>query len=94
MKLTASQILKRQYKGNKNFMTPNKIKVGKLNSNVVFELSSGRGLSGGMIYGVTIVSVNKSGKTQPQYNLSKSFPSKNEAEAYINRLKNRLQKRK
>lgn len=93
MKLTASQILKKQYKGNKNFMTPNKLKVGKLNSNMAFELSSGR-FGSNMMYGVTIVSVNKSGRTTPQYNLSKSFGTKNEAEAYINKLKNRFQNKK
>jgi hypothetical protein len=96
MKLTASEILKKQYGRSKNFITPNKLKVGKLNSNVAFELSSGSGFSGAgsRVYGVSVVSAGKTGKTHPQYDLSKSFDNKNEAEAYVNKLKNRLAKNK
>ena len=67
-KLTASEILRRKYKGQRNFMTPNKLKVGKLNPNVAFELSSGRGMldRNSTLYGVTVVSANKSGKTTSQ----------------------------
>lgn len=89
-KLTAAEIIRRQYKGAKNFITPSKLKVGKLNSNVAYELSSGSGIGGGRLYGVTVVSANKYGKTKPQYDLSKPFDNRNEAEAYINRLKNRM----
>ena len=90
-KLTASEIIRRKFKGNKNFMTPHKLKVGKLNSNVAFELSTGSGLGhGNTLYGVTVVSANKSGKTRQQYDLSKAFGNKNEAEAYINKLKRKL----
>ena len=92
VKLTASEIIRRKYKGNKNFMTPHKLKVGKLNPNVAYELSTGSGLgAGNRLYGVTIVSANKSGKTSAQYKLSKAFHNKNEAEAYINKLKNKMQ---
>ena len=96
MKLTASEIIRRKYKGNKNFMTPNKLKVGKLNPNVAFELSSGSGFSGAgsRMYGVSVVSANKSGRTKAQYDLSKSFGSRNEADAYINKLKNKLAQNK
>ena len=90
-KLTATEIIRRQYKGAKNFMTPHKLKVGKINQNVVFELSSGRGFRGGSLYGVTVVSANKHGKTKPQYDISKSFDNKNEAEAYINKLKRKME---
>jgi len=90
-KLTASEIIRRKYKGNRNFMTPRKLKVGKLNPNVAFELSMGDGLGhGNKLYGVSVVSVGKQGKTNAQYNLSKAFGNKNEADAYINRLKRKL----
>jgi len=91
VKLTASEIIRKQFKGRKNFMSPNKLKIGKVNPNVAFELSSGRGFSGGTIYGVTIVSANKSGRTKSQYNISKAFDDRKKAEAYINRLKNKMQ---
>ncbi len=93
--LTASEIIRRKYKGNKNFMTPNKLKVGKVNKNVAYELSSGSGLGqGNRLYGVRVVSANpKTLKTTKLYKKSKAFGSKNEAEAYINKLKN-VMKRK
>lgn len=90
--LSASEIIRRQYKGSKNFMTPTKLKTGKINKNVAFELSTGSGLGhGNRLYGVSVVSVNKNGRTKAQYDISKAFGSKNEAEAYINRLKNKMQ---
>ena len=46
------------------------------------------------MYGVSVVSANKSGRTKAQYDLSKSFGSRNEADAYINKLKNKLAKNK
>ena len=89
--LTAQEIIRRQYKGAKNFMTPYKMKMGKINPNVAFELSTGDGLGhGNKLYGVSVVSVGKQGKTNAQYNLSKAFGNKNEAEAYVNRLKRKL----
>jgi hypothetical protein len=89
--LTASEIIKKQYHGSKNFMTPHKLKVGKINKNVAFELSSGSGFtSGSRLYGVTVVS-NKLGRTKAQSNLSKPFETKNDAEAYIRKLKNKMQ---
>ena len=88
--LTASEIIRLQYKGNKNFMTPHRQKVGKINKNVAFELSSGSGISGsGTLYGVTVVSASGY-KTRPLHNKSKAFTSKNEAEAYINKLKKKM----
>jgi len=91
VKYSAQQIIRKQYKGNRNFMTPNKLKVGKINSNVAFELSTGSGLGhGNKLYGVTVVSANKKGETKAQYDISKAFGNKNEAEAYINKLKVRM----
>jgi len=95
VKLTASEIIRRKFKGQRNFMTPTKLKVGKLNPNVAYELSTGSGLGhGNRLYGVTVVSAGKSGKTNSQHNLSKAFGNKNEAEAYINGLKEKLKARR
>lgn len=92
MKLTASEIIRRKYKGNKNFMTPTKLKVGKLNKNVAFELSTGEGLGhGNRLYGVSVVSANKQGKTTSQYKLSKAFGNRTEADKYISKLKRKME---
>ncbi len=93
-KLTASEIIRRKYKGNKNFMTPHKIKVGKLNPNVAYELSSGSGIGGGTMYGVSVVSANKHGVTKAVYDKSKAFGNRNEATSYIDKLKRKMQKNK
>ena len=92
--LTASEIIRRKYKGNKNFMTPNKLKVGKVNKNVAYELSTGLGM-GNRLYGVSVVSANpKTLKTTALYKKSKAFGSKKEAEAYIRRLKNMMKRKR
>lgn len=88
MKKTAAEILRKQYHGNRNFMTPHRIKVGKINPNMAYELSSGH-FAGYILYGVTIVSIDSSGKTTPEHNLSKSFNSRSKALVYINELKRR-----
>jgi len=93
--LTAQEIIRRQYKGAKNFMTPYKMKMGKINPNVAFELSTGSGLSGNDLFGVTLVAVNpKTLKTQSLHDKSEAFGNKNEAEAYINKLKRVMAKNK
>jgi len=93
-KLTASEIIRRKYHGNKNFMTPHKLKVGKINPNVAFELSSGDGLGhGNKLYGVSVVSISKTGKANAT-NKSQAFGNKNEAEAYINKLKRIMRRKK
>jgi hypothetical protein len=94
-KLTASEIIRRKYKGNRYFMTPHKIKVGKLNPNVAYELSSGSGFgNSGRMYGVSVVSVNRKGVTKAVYDKSKAFGNRNEATSYIDKLKRKMQKNK
>jgi len=96
-KWTASEILRMQFKGNKNPFTPNKLRVGKLNPSVAYELSQGRSFmrDDGDLYGVSVVSVNKTKwKTQNLHNLAKAFGTKNEAEAHINKLKRMLRQKR
>lgn len=96
-KWTASEILGAKYKGEKNMFTPNKIKVGKINPDVAYELSKGKSIfrDNGDLYGVSVVAVNKKKwSTRGLYDLSGAFGSKNEAEAHINRLKKIMRKLK
>ena len=93
--VSASVIFRRKFKGRKNFMTPDREKMGKINKNVAFEIASGRGFSGGKMYGVTVVSVNpKTGRTMSQDKLSDAFESRAKADAHINKLKRRLMLKK
>lgn len=86
---TISNMFSGEFKGQKNFMTPHVIRYGKQNG-LVYELSSGTAfLSGGTIYGVTVLecctytlSVPKRRRTD----LSKCFHSLREAEEYIETL--------
>ena len=93
--LSANAIFRERFpKGDKNFMTPNIEKKGKLNCNVAFELSSGRALfDDGTLYGVTIVSHNPKKRTaRSLHDDSKSFHSKNDAESYINKLRRKFKR--
>ena len=89
---TAREIFRRRFKGSKNFMTPNVEKYGKVNRNVAYELSSGRGFSGGTMYGVTVVAVGKGGKTRSLHEKSKSFSSKSKAMSHVYGLQAKMGK--
>ena len=90
--LSARVIFRKRFpQRDKNFMTPNVEKFGKVNCNVAYELSSGRGFENDTIYGVTLVSHNpKKGTTRSLHDVSQSFHSKNEAQSFINKLKNKF----
>ena len=50
----------REYFKGKNFMTPNVIRYGETD-NFYYELSKGQGISGGDIYGVTVITKDGQG---------------------------------
>ena len=83
---SAKEIFKIEYGNSKNFMTPNILKVGKINHNLAFELSRGTGFKNEEIFGVTIVEIQDE-KTKRRSDLSKMFFKKGEAAEYINNLK-------
>ena len=89
--LSASEIFRRRFKGSKNFMTPQIENRGKINRNVAFEVSSGRRIIGkGRMFGVTVVSVAKSGKTRSLHDKSSAFETRGAATSYINKLKRKF----
>ena len=55
MSMRAETILFKEYKNSRNFMTPYVMEVGKINKNTAYEISSGKGFTGGKIYGLSIV---------------------------------------
>lgn len=90
---TAREILRMEYGASKNFMTPNILKMGKLNQNVAYELSQGRGFDNDNIYGVSLASYNqRKGKTRRLGNISQMFHTKIEAHSYIDNLSRRFKK--
>jgi len=85
---SAEEIIRKEYGTSKNFITPNKIKVGKIKDNIAYELSSGSGFEPGTtVYGVSVVLLDKEGNTHRDIGLSESFQSKAKAERYIKKLK-------
>lgn len=84
---SAREIIKKEYGSSKNLMTGDILRYGKIKRNKAFELSKGRGFSGKTLYGVSIASISKHGKTRRNYSQSKVFFSKEKAENYIERLK-------
>jgi len=85
--LNARQIVKKEYGNSKNVMTPNVIKYGKINKYIAYELSSGEGIKGEPIFGVSFVEVDDDGNTIRRTDLSSSFSTIEEANEYITRLK-------
>ena len=91
MTLTARKIIKMEYGNSKNFMTDRVLKMGKINKNMAYELSSGRGFTDNIIYGISLVELMEDGKTKRRDDLSKCCYSINEAESYIRDLKRGVQ---
>jgi len=68
-----------------NFITPNVEEYGQV-GRYIYELSSGRALDGGLIYGVTVVEVKEGGILEKADNLSKCFFSKDDVVQYLDYL--------
>ena len=95
--MRARDIIRAEYGGSRNFMTPDVIKVGKRGPLRAYELSSGQGLmlrglvamdtpvGGRIIYGVSVVDVTPAG-TVRRSDLSDMFDSLQSAEDYIETL--------
>lgn len=78
--MTAAQVIRKEYGNAPNFMTPERLQFGFLREpengySVAYELSSGSGMSGDTIYGVSIVRAYPWG-TRRMFNLSACFPSR------------------
>ena len=84
---TARFIIRKEYGDSKNFMTDRVLKMGKINKNMAYELSSGRGFTDNIIYGISIVELLADGKTKRRTDLAECCYSINEAESYIRDLK-------
>ena len=86
--LSARQIFKKKYRDSKNFMTPYVLKYGKINNNLVYEVSSGEGFDHDIIYGITFISFNSTtDKTTPENDLSCMLRSEEEVNQYIESIK-------
>ena len=86
MTATAREILKREYGSSRNFMTPTRVSIGKISRSIAFELSSGE-FGGPAIWGVSFAEMMEDGGTSRRADISESFGSRGEAEAYISEIK-------
>ena len=87
MALTASEILRRRYGTKPNFMTPNRVRIGKVHPDVAFELSTGRGFDNEIIYGVTFACLSDAEDRELRNRLSSLFTSILKAKAYVEYVK-------
>ena len=70
-----------------NFMTPNVIYTGWIiEGKKAFEFSTGRGIGGGMIFGVTISSGEGFKRIESDYEESDCFPTETLAKRHISKL--------
>ena len=87
MTTTARDIIRREYGKSKNFMTPHKIRIGKVSKTIAFELSSGSGFDHSIIYGVSFAELKEDGSTTRRTDISQMFSRKNQAEGYIEQIR-------
>lgn len=79
MQLTTIRgIFHRTYNGQPNFLTPDHVQSGK-RGRLLYEISSGEGLGGAALYGVTVIELDGTRRKD----LSDCFPSLAEAQAYV-----------
>lgn len=82
----AKTIFKRTYGRQGNFMTPNLIRYGLIAPYMAYELSSGEGINGGQLYGVTVLRSKFGKPIEKMRQISQAFGTLAEAEAHINNL--------
>lgn len=78
MAISPSDVFRRAYGGQPNFMTPNILRFGK-KGKMVWELSAGSGIDGAPIYGVTVIEL----PMIKRHDLCECFDSYDAAIAYI-----------
>lgn len=85
--LSARELLRREYGDSRNFLTPHRIAIGKLDRETAYELSAGEGIEPGTrLYGVSVVRV-VGGATERDYDAAACFSSLEAANAYVERLR-------
>ena len=85
--LTAKQIIRKEYGDGKNFMTPKVLSVGKAGTRRAWELSTGPGIFGDQIWGVSVVDYNpETEQTTRRPDLSESYQRRELAVNHIDAL--------
>ena len=88
--LTAREIIRKEYGSSRNFMTPHRVRVGKISKTIAFELSSGRGFCDHTtIWGVSFAEIKENGETVRRSDISGVFTRRGEAVAYIEEMRER-----
>ena len=89
--LTARDILKMEYGSSPNFMTPTVLRRGKIRSHIAYEISKGSGISGGTIYGLSLVEYDcNTDKTKRLTDKSGCFHSRASLERRLDELRDEL----
>jgi hypothetical protein len=84
-KLSAKEIIEKEYGNKRDILTPNVISYGLIADNLAYQIAEGTGLEHQPIYSVSVVKLLPDGSTEKVQELFKLFHSKEEAEDYINR---------
>lgn len=82
----ARAVFKRRFGDNPNLLTPHVIGY-YVKGGLAIELSSGEGIDGKTIYGVTVLSSSNPDDDDLRKNLSGCFPSREKADAHIAQIK-------
>jgi len=84
--LIASSIFNKAVKG-ANFMTPTVLTIAFVTKNIVYELSTGRGIGNDKIWGLTFVEYIPGETSKRRFDLSKCCHSMDEVEETLSEIK-------
>ena len=74
---SAKNIISQEYGHARNFITPNVIRIGKINKNIAYELSTGKGIFDLDLWGVSVVTYNPIDDTTDRHAIKSSCFSSN-----------------
>lgn len=88
MKAFPQSVIKKHYNNRPNVITPLPLDYGYINNSIVYELSTGKGIFGTPLYGVTVVKLVGC-STDAMFDDNKCLHSLVEAEQYIEVLRDK-----
>lgn len=91
--MDVDKVFDKVYKGGMNFMTPNLVMRGVINPRFVYEISTGRGIHGERIFGITILGLTSKKKVFKANKLNALVYSQGAAFEYVRDLTNQMKQR-
>ena len=90
--MNAKEIIRKEYKNSKNFMTPTVLEIDWIvKDKVAYEISKGKGFEHETIYGLSVVKLHEDGTTERCHNFSDCYCSRGELRRKIESIRKELE---